>query len=335
MYFKDFPQFLYDFNYGDRVRTSVVVDVTRNVRFKKEILSNIALYDEYDIVDGETPEIISEKFYGTPEYHWVIMIANGKYDYRKDFPLPESVLQKHIKTSYNPVLHSREWGFTLVDDQEGRPVQNQKLNFKIYDNNGLFDPAYITAPLSYTVSGKTDTMSFKLDFNFPDVRGGEYHNDLDVATQTFFQILKYQEGTIAYSTTSDQVFGVNTMFTDLLPGMDLYDWNNQLVGRIKSIETDSHLTLMDKALDTVNSVEYYARISGNPVGELTVTTDGRENNPVYFVNMEGNIVNPSETAIPVTGDTIHRKENDQKRRIKIISPSLIESILRNYEDQLR
>ena len=50
--------------------------------------------------------------------------------------------------------------------------------------------------------------------------------------------------------------------------------------------------------------------------------------------MLGNIVNPGPGAIPVTGDAIHRQENDKKRRIKIISPSLIESILRNYEDQL-
>ena len=106
MYFKEFPQFLYDFNYGDRVKTSIVKDITRNVRVRKEILENVTLFDEYDIVDGETPEIISEKFYGTPEYHWVIMLANGKYDYRADFPLPEAVLQKHIATVYNPALIS-------------------------------------------------------------------------------------------------------------------------------------------------------------------------------------------------------------------------------------
>ena len=56
MYFKEFPQFLYDFKYNDyETRTSIVKDITRNVRFRKEVLENISVYDTYDIVDGETP----------------------------------------------------------------------------------------------------------------------------------------------------------------------------------------------------------------------------------------------------------------------------------------
>ena len=91
MYFKDFPEFIYDFKYGSssETKTSIVKDITRNIRIKKEVLSNIVLYDEYDIIDGETPEIIAEKFYGNPEYHWIIMLANERFNYITDFPLEE------------------------------------------------------------------------------------------------------------------------------------------------------------------------------------------------------------------------------------------------------
>lgn len=101
MYFKNFPTFLYDFNYsGESSKTSVVTDITRNVRFRKELFSSITYYDEYDIVDGETPEIIAEKIYGNPEYHWIIMLANNKYDYISDFPLAEPQLVKHIQDTH-------------------------------------------------------------------------------------------------------------------------------------------------------------------------------------------------------------------------------------------
>jgi len=105
MYFKNFPVFQYDFLYdnatdGDKLKVSVVKDITRNVRFRKEILSNVTVYDEYDIVDGETPEIIAEKIYGNPEYHWMIMLANDRYDYLTDFPLSEYNLEKHIVAKY-------------------------------------------------------------------------------------------------------------------------------------------------------------------------------------------------------------------------------------------
>jgi hypothetical protein len=100
MYFKEFPQFLYDFKYGNTTKTSVVTDITRNVRFRKEVLENVTLFDEYDIVDGETPEIVAEKIYGDPEYHWIIMLANQKHDYISDFPLSEQALVKHIVATY-------------------------------------------------------------------------------------------------------------------------------------------------------------------------------------------------------------------------------------------
>lgn len=107
MYFKDFPTFLYDFNYGSNTnKTSVVTDITRNVRFRKELFSSVTYFDEYDIVDGETPEIIAEKIYGNPEYHWIIMLANDKYDYISDFPLSENQLVRHIQEVYGATANN-------------------------------------------------------------------------------------------------------------------------------------------------------------------------------------------------------------------------------------
>ena len=124
MYFKEFPKFLYDFKYGTTTKTTVVTDITRNVRFRKEVLENVTLFDEYDIVDGETPEIVAEKIYGNPEYHWIIMIANQKHDYISDFPLSEHALEKHIVATYGATRYSiRHYvnaaGFVVNSDAAG------------------------------------------------------------------------------------------------------------------------------------------------------------------------------------------------------------------------
>jgi len=102
MYFSEFPRIYYDFpNYaGDDTFLQVLTDITANVRVRKSTLENITLYDEYDIKEGETPEIISEKIYGNPEYHWVIMLVNQRYDYLSDFPLTTNELDQHIKNTY-------------------------------------------------------------------------------------------------------------------------------------------------------------------------------------------------------------------------------------------
>ena len=132
MYFKEFPQYLYDFKYGDELKTSIVKDITRNVRFRKEILENISLYEEYDIQDGDTPEIISEKFYGSPDYHWIIMLLNVKYDYVSDFPLDEYTLTKHISSNYeNPhAIHHyvNQDGYIVNSDYPGAlPVTCEEI----------------------------------------------------------------------------------------------------------------------------------------------------------------------------------------------------------------
>lgn len=100
MYFKNFDQIFYDFDINGNRDLKVVTDITRNIRFRKQILSNITTYDEYDVMDGETPEIIAEKVYGNPAYHWIIMLANDRYDYINDFPLSTYNLEKHIKQKY-------------------------------------------------------------------------------------------------------------------------------------------------------------------------------------------------------------------------------------------
>ena len=142
MYFKDFPKFIYDFKYSnsDNTKTSVVKDITRNIRVRKEILSNITLYDEYDIVDGDTPEIIAEKFYGNPEYHWIIMLVNERFDYITDFPLEEYALVKVMQEKYGNELYNIKWyvdangfvvnstspGAVAVTNEQWEREQNEK-----------------------------------------------------------------------------------------------------------------------------------------------------------------------------------------------------------------
>jgi hypothetical protein len=102
-YFAKFPNIYYDFKIGsagDESTLMIIKDITQNVRIRKEILSNVVLFDYYHIQDGETPEIIAEKVYGSPLYHWVIMMVNERYDYVDDFPMSAYTLEKHIDKKY-------------------------------------------------------------------------------------------------------------------------------------------------------------------------------------------------------------------------------------------
>lgn len=122
---------LYSFPVNGQEKVFLVRDITANSRILKEVIDNISLYDEYDIVDGESPEVISTKVYGSPKYHWVLMIANGKYDYANDFPLDYPRLLQFVKDKYgeeniNEIHHHEdENGYWVNSDYPlARPITN-------------------------------------------------------------------------------------------------------------------------------------------------------------------------------------------------------------------
>lgn len=132
MYFRNFNNILYDFEINGERKLTLVKDITKNVRIRTSILSNLTLYDEYDIREGDTPEIISEKVYGSPEYHWVVMLCNQKYDWIADFPLTQPEMDNFLTQKYGSgnedAIHHyvNNDGFEVSsDDAEATSVSNR------------------------------------------------------------------------------------------------------------------------------------------------------------------------------------------------------------------
>jgi hypothetical protein len=155
MYFDNFPKILYDFDINGKTEFKLVRDISQNVRVRKEVLANVTLYDEYDIRDGETPEIIAEKVYGSPMYQWVVMLCNEKYNYVDDFPLPAYELEKHIYNKYGSI------------EEVNAPHHFVDPNGNIVDEFAIdvYENAVITTPVSnhdYEVSLNESKRRIKL-----------------------------------------------------------------------------------------------------------------------------------------------------------------------------
>ena len=121
-------------------RAYAMTDISRNIRFRKEILANITAYDEYDIVDGETPEIIAEKVYGNPLYHWIIMLTNDMYDYRADFPLTQLQLEQFVSEKYGIAAddthhYINEDGYVVDSSANGAsPISNRQYEDSVNES---------------------------------------------------------------------------------------------------------------------------------------------------------------------------------------------------------
>ena len=97
MYFEKFPQIVYSL---DNKSGFLVTDIFRRVKAETQRLLTASAYDEYDIKDGETPEILAHKFYGNSNLHWLILIANDIIDPRWDWPLTQAQLSNYITDKY-------------------------------------------------------------------------------------------------------------------------------------------------------------------------------------------------------------------------------------------
>ena len=71
-YFKEFPRMIYSAFGSD----TLAVDITIRTKIVDTINSSIYAYETYDIQDGDRPDILSNKYYGRSDLHWLIFIAN-------------------------------------------------------------------------------------------------------------------------------------------------------------------------------------------------------------------------------------------------------------------
>ena len=108
-YFDQFPIIDYNLS-GVNGNTKEVTDIWRRVKVRSKIADNVALYDQYDVPEGDSPETIAFKVYGSTDYFWVICLLNNVVNRYHDWPLDEFNFQQFVKDKYdNPeAIHHYE-----------------------------------------------------------------------------------------------------------------------------------------------------------------------------------------------------------------------------------
>ena len=98
-YFENFPKIYYDaVGKGD---FKLVTNLLRRVQIKEGLSETAALFDLYDIGGEDTPESVSEQFYGDQRYYWIILLFNKVKDRFYDWPLPQAQFEQYVNDKYN------------------------------------------------------------------------------------------------------------------------------------------------------------------------------------------------------------------------------------------
>ena len=111
MYFKTFPTLQYTLD--DGASYQIIQDIFRRIVLTYSIKTKEAYYQLYDVKDGETPEIVSHKFYKSTQHHWIILHANEIIDPRYDWCMSQENLKQYVIVKYTEPLyyapHHYEW----------------------------------------------------------------------------------------------------------------------------------------------------------------------------------------------------------------------------------
>ena len=111
-----FPNISYDAKGNGR--ETIHKDIFRRIKIKTK--NQLLDFDFYDVQNGEAPEIIAHKYYGDPELHWTILVANDIVDYYHDWPMSQQTFEQYVKERYgNPnAVHHYEVTQTSGDTTE-------------------------------------------------------------------------------------------------------------------------------------------------------------------------------------------------------------------------
>ena len=97
-YFRNIP-FVLDYTIQGKKYTGQ--DLTRRTGIPDDVRNNQNVYLDYEVVDGETPEMIADRFYGDVSMFFVITMFNQIHDINEDWPVDNVSLQRYVERAYN------------------------------------------------------------------------------------------------------------------------------------------------------------------------------------------------------------------------------------------
>tara|TARA_B100001093_G_scaffold93186_1_gene85425 strand:- start:1614 stop:2441 length:828 start_codon:yes stop_codon:yes gene_type:complete len=101
-FFKKFPTVQYDFDRNGILQS--MTDIFRHVKPLDNFIDESLVYRFYEIEDGERPDIVSEKIYGTANYYWTFFVVNERlHDGYREWPMSQIDFSEYLDKKYEGV----------------------------------------------------------------------------------------------------------------------------------------------------------------------------------------------------------------------------------------
>lgn len=112
-YFNDFPQVYYKF--GNEETINAFQNLSAYVDIIDQMKDNVALFTKHTILDGDRPDVLSQKLYGNSSYYWTFYLMNDHIR-RQGWPLTyNNVVEKAQEDYPNKTIVTRDLMFDKME----------------------------------------------------------------------------------------------------------------------------------------------------------------------------------------------------------------------------
>lgn len=295
MYFKNFPYIQYPKKDN---QFEIIKDIITRVGFYESTKSQLESFLIENVPESYTAEKIAEDIYGDQKYFWVVLLYNDFLDPLYSIPMPSRSLDNYIDKKYNSL--------TLFITPENNTEQ------------------FFTHP----IGGTSDVSTFR---------------EGDTITLYLGKKFSYKD------TGDDKILATIKKYIPELSAIQLHSPDNpnikvgDVIVRGYDTEIRAKVARVSKSRYAVHHFENNGRLldplgtppddNGNQV-LLGETGDGF-NNPVGVTQtILENYMNDGTNLYVITNEDYEFNRNERTRKIKLIRPELLGSVLREFKEVL-
>jgi hypothetical protein len=155
-YFETLPKIVQTINGQSNIYTNLLARAS----MLPKIMTDPSNYYQYDIQEGDTPEIIADKYYGDSYRYWIVLFSNQLLDPQWDWPMSTTLFEHYMKNKYsniNPhnVMHHYEKTIT----QYSPSLQTTFSDTIILDQSSYDD----TVERTYSAQTPSGVISITID----------------------------------------------------------------------------------------------------------------------------------------------------------------------------
>lgn len=192
--------------YSDNLATNIMV----RGKVRDAVLKNSALYYKYKIDDSVRAEIISNKYYGSPNYVWAIYYANNITHPIFDWPMSQREFDKFIVQKYGSIerAHSKY--------SETGKINHESIHHYVLNEYHIIDKDTFVAANAILTKYSTYYTAYQQSINQLETKGYAVFGDYIIDKQTFLNLGALNPDSLRAVTFYEHEYSLNEKKRDIV-----------------------------------------------------------------------------------------------------------------------